>query len=446
MQTRFSEDRLSRDPLLRQAESILRTCVHCGFCTATCPTFVLLGDELDSPRGRIYLLKEMLEQDKPASRGVVTHIDRCLTCLSCVSTCPSGVDYLHLLEQGRAHIERTYERSLADRLMRDLLAAVVPYTGRFRLAMLAGWLAAPVARHLPGRLGALAGLAARRPALRAPTDRARVIPAQGPTRLRVALLRNCVQPALDPEIDAAALRLLRRHGCEVVLAEGQGCCGAVVQHMGREDEARAFARANVRAWAAAAVDRVVLTVSGCGITVKDYGHLLAEDPDLAEDAKAIGDKAVDITELLDEIGLVDPVRAPGLTVAYHAACSLQHGQQVKAAPLRLLETAGFRVVSPADPHLCCGSAGTYAITQPNLSRQLRARKWETLDALRPDVIAAGNIGCLTHLREGRDTPAALSKVPMVHTAQLLDWATGGPPCAGLSRGLSQAAKTHGPAR
>ncbi|MBB4267530.1 glycolate oxidase subunit GlcF [Roseospira visakhapatnamensis] len=428
MQTRFAEDRLARDPLLRQANDILRTCVHCGFCTATCPTFVLLGDELDSPRGRIYLLKDMLERDTPASASVVKHIDRCLTCLSCVTTCPSGVDYMHLLDQGRAHIERTYNRPRGERLVRGILAAVVPHTGRFRLAMLAGWLTAPVARWMPGRLGALAGMATRRPALRAPTDRARVIPAQGPARMRVALMRNCVQPALDPEIDAAAIRLLTRHGCEVVLADGQGCCGAVVQHMGREEAARAFARANVRAWTQAGVDRVVITVSGCGTTVKDYGHMLAGEPDIAAEAQAISAKTVDVTELLSELGLREPVADPGLTVAYHAACSLQHGQQVKTAPKALLEAAGFRVVSPRDPHLCCGSAGTYSITQPGLSRQLRARKLETLGALEADVVAAGNIGCLNHLREGKGAPRGR---PMVHTVQLLDWATGGPRPRGL---------------
>jgi len=431
MQTRFAEDRLARDPLVRQANDILRTCVHCGFCTATCPTFVLLGDELDSPRGRIYLLKDMLERDKPASASVVKHIDRCLTCLSCVTTCPSGVDYMHLLDQGRAHIERTYKRPWGERLVRGMLAAVVPHTGRFRLAMLAGWLTTPVARWMPGRLGALAGMATRRPALRAPTDRARVIPAQGPTRMRVALMRNCVQPALDPEIDAAAIRLLTRHGCEVVLADGQGCCGAVVQHMGREEAARAFARANVRAWTTppgeTPVDRVVITVSGCGTTVKDYGHMLAGEPDIAEDAQAISAKTVDVTELLVELGLRDPVTETGLTVAYHAACSLQHGQQVKTAPKTLLEGAGFHVVVPQEPHLCCGSAGTYSITQPGLSKQLRTRKLGNLGALDADVIAAGNIGCLNHLREGEGTPQA----PMVHTVQLLDWATGGPRPRGL---------------
>ncbi len=427
MQTRFSEDRLARDPLIRQANDILRTCVHCGFCTATCPTFVLLGDELDSPRGRIYLLKDMLERDKPASASVVKHIDRCLTCLSCMTTCPSGVDYMHLLDQGRAHIERTYRCPLGERLLRRLLAAVVPHTGRFRLAMLGGWLTAPVARWMPGRLGALAGMARKRPALRAVTDRARVIPAQGPVRMRVALMRNCVQPALDPEIDAAAIRLLTRHGCEVVLAEGQGCCGAVVQHMGEEDKARAFARANVRTWTTAQVDRVVITVSGCGTTVKDYGHMLADEPDIAAAARAISDKTMDVTELLVDLGLTDPVTKPDLTVAYHAACSLQHGQQVRTAPKQLLEAAGFRVVSPIEPHLCCGSAGTYSITQPGLSRQLRARKLGNLGALEADVIAAGNIGCLNHLREGDGAPAS----PMLHTVQLLDWATGGPKPRGL---------------
>jgi len=424
MQTNFSPERLDADPLIRQANDILRTCVHCGFCTATCPTYVLLGDELDSPRGRIYLLKDMLESGKPASPTVVKHLDRCLTCLSCMTTCPSGVDYMHLIDQGRAHIERTYKRPVMDRMARGILGAVVPYTGRFRLAMLGGWLARPVARWAPGRLGAMAGMARKRPALRSSIDRAKVIPAQGKPRMRVALMRNCVQPALDPEIDAATVRLLTRHGCDIVIAEGQGCCGAAVQHMGQEEAAKNFARANVRAWTAAGVDRVALNVSGCGTAVKDYGHMLADDPNLADDAKAVSDKAVDVSELLVELGLMKPAASPGLTVAYHAACSLQHGQQIKTQPKDLLEAAGFTVVTPTEPHLCCGSAGTYSITQPALSRQLRARKAEALHRLEPDVIASGNIGCLNHLSED-------ITVPLAHTVQLLDWATGGPKPPGM---------------
>ena len=419
MQTNFAPDRLERDHLARQANDILRTCVHCGFCTATCPTYVLLGDELDSPRGRIYLLKDMLEGDKPASRTVVKHIDRCLTCLSCMTTCPSGVDYMHLVDQGRAHIERTYRRPLSDRLLRGLLGAVIPYTDRFRWAMLAGWAARPLAFLAPGKVKGMAKMARKRPAMRSEIDGARVISPDGPVRMRVALMRNCVQPALNPEVDSATLRLLRRHGCQIVIAEGQGCCGAAVQHLGHEEAARAFARANVRAWTAAGVDRVVINVSGCGTTVKDYGHMLADDPEWAEAAKTVGANTRDITELLAEIGLVDPVAEHGLTVGYHAACSLQHGQQVKTTPKDLLQAAGFRVKSPLDAHLCCGAAGTYAITQPDLAAQLRARKTETLEALAPDVIASGNIGCMTHLEPG-------TAVPVVHTVQLLDWATGGP--------------------
>jgi glycolate oxidase iron-sulfur subunit len=419
MQTNFSPDRLEADRLVRQANDILRTCVHCGFCTATCPTYVLLGDELDSPRGRIYLLKDMLENDKPPSPKVVTHIDRCLTCLSCMTTCPSGVDYMHLVDQGRAHIERTYKRPLMDRIVRRILGTVVPHTGRFRLAMLGGWLTRPVARWMPGRLGAMAGMARKRPALRSSIDRPQTLAARGQKRMRVALMRNCVQPALDPEIDAATVRLLTRLGCEIVIADGQGCCGAAVQHMGQEEAARAFARANVTAWTAAGVDRVVVNVSGCGTTVKDYGHMLADDPAFSADAEAISRKAVDVSELLAELGPFEPVTVRRMIVAYHAACSLQHGQQIKTQPKELLEAAGYRVVTPAEPHLCCGSAGTYSITQPELSKQLRARKVENLHRLEADVIASGNIGCLNHL-------SAETGVPLVHTVQLLDWATGGP--------------------
>ncbi|KAA5604954.1 glycolate oxidase subunit GlcF [Roseospira marina] len=430
MQTNFAPDRLDTDRLIREANDILRTCVHCGFCTATCPTYVLLGDELDSPRGRIYLLKDMLENDRPASPTVVKHIDRCLSCLSCITTCPSGVDYMHLVDQGRGHIERTYRRPLVDRTVRRLLASLIPNTGRFRWAMLAGWLASPLAPLVPGRLGAMARMAGKRPALRSTIDRPRVFPARGEPRLRVALMRNCVQPALDPEIDAATVRLLTRHGCEVVIAEGQGCCGGAVQHLGQTDAAKAYARANVRAWTAAGVDRIVINVSGCGTTVKDYGHMLADEPDIAADAAAISAKAVDVTEVLAELDLRETAAPPDLVrelvVAYHSACSLQHGQQIKTLPKELLEAAGYHVVTPVDPHLCCGSAGTYAITQPDLSRQLRTRKAETLARLEPDVIVAGNVGCLNHL-------SAETETPLVHTVQLLDWATGGPKPPELSR-------------
>lgn len=448
MQTSFSPERLAADPTLRDIDAILRTCVHCGFCTATCPTSVLLGNELDSPRGRIYLLKDLLESGRPASAEVVTHIDRCLTCQSCMTTCPSGVDYVHLLERGRARIEETHRRAWSDRLIRDLLAALIPYRGRFRLAMALGWMARPLARLIVGplarvrllaRIRALMEQARRpphgrsaleRPTIHPPTARPQPgSPDRTHRRARVILHIGCVQPALMPQIDAATLRLLTRLGVEVVVPQGQGCCGAAVLHLGKEDQARALARANIAAWwaerEARGLDAILSTASGCGATVKDYGHLLRDDPDWADKAAMIAGLTCDISEYLDRLGPLEPLFEPGLVVAYHAACSLQHGQRIREAPKALLRQTGYVVKEPTDGHLCCGSAGTYAVLEPELSAALRARKIATLEATAPAVIAGGNIGCLTHL-------AAATRLPVVHTVELLDWATGGPRPAALA--------------
>ena len=418
MQTNFTQDQLA-DPGLARANEILRACVHCGFCTATCPSYQVLGDELDSPRGRIYLIKEMLETGRPADAETVRHIDRCLSCLACMTTCPSGVHYMHLIDHARAHVEKTYRRPLLERLLRFALAKIVPYPGRFRLAMRGARLARPVARLLPdARLKAMVAMAP--PVLPKPSesDRPQVFAAIGERRHRVALQIGCAQRALDPDINDATIRLLRRLGCEVVIPKNLGCCGALSHHMGRASESHAQAARNIRAYLAAGpLDAVIINTSGCGTTVKDYGHMFRTGP-LAAEAAEVAGLALDISEFLQQIGL--PEGAPkGLRVAYHAACSLQHGQQVKTAPKDLLKRVGFEVVEPADSHLCCGSAGTYNLLQPEISAELKARKVATLEARRPQVIAAGNIGCMIQIGSG-------TAVPVVHTVELLDWATGGP--------------------
>ncbi len=421
MRTDFTPEQL-RDPALARANRILRACVHCGFCTATCPTYQVLGDELDSPRGRIYLIKDMLESGRPADARTVTHIDRCLGCLACMTTCPSGVDYMHLIDQARVHVERTWRRPWRDRALRWLLARVIPYPGRFRLALLGAKLARPFARLLPdARLRAMIAMAPKRVPPVSRNDDAQVFPAQGVLRMRVALLTGCAQKALDTDINDATIRLLRRLGCEVVVARGMGCCGALAHHMGRAEESHAQAARNIAAWMAekrgGGLDAIVINTSGCGTTVKDYGHMF-QDGALAAEAAEVAALALDVSELLARLGL--PEGAPkGLRVAYHAACSLQHGQQVKAAPKDLLRRAGFEVVEPADSHLCCGSAGTYNLLQPALSAELRRRKVATLEAKAPQVIAAGNLGCMMQIGAG-------TAVPVVHTVELLDWATGGP--------------------
>lgn len=421
MQTHFTEAQLA-DPGLKRANEILRACVHCGFCTATCPSYQVLGDELDSPRGRIYLIKEMLESGRPADEKTVRHIDRCLSCLACMTTCPSGVHYMHLIDHARVHVEKTWRRPLPDRLLRWVLAKVLPYPGRFRLALLGAKMARPFARLLPdARLRAMVAMAPRVVPPVSRNDDPQTFPATGQRRWRVALMTGCAQKALNTDINDATIRLLRRLGCEVVVPRGMGCCGALTHHMGREDEAHGFAAANIRAFLAekqaGGLDFIVINTSGCGTTVKDYGHMFRNDP-LAAEAAEVAGMAKDISEVLVRIGL--PEGAPkGLRVAYHAACSLQHGQQVKTAPKDLLKRAGFEVVEPADSHLCCGSAGTYNLLQPEISAELKRRKVATLEAKAPQVIAAGNIGCMMQIGSG-------TGVPVVHTVELLDWATGGP--------------------
>jgi len=425
MQTSFSLTRLA-DPQLAESERILRACVHCGFCTATCPTYVLLGDELDSPRGRIYLIKEMLEQDKPATRDVVRHIDRCLSCLACMTTCPSGVHYMHLVDHGREYIEKTYKRPLADRAIRALLARVLTDPALFRLAVVAGKLARPLAPLLRAigmkRMAAMVRLTPRtRPA--PPAERAKVFSPPGRRRGRVALLAGCINPVLAPSTNEAAIRLLNRHGIEVVVAENEGCCGSLTHHMGREEEALASARNNIDAWIAevegAGLDAILITVSGCGTTVKDYGFMLRGDSAYAGKAAQVSDLAKDVSEYLATLELMPAGAVSGLTVAYHAACSLQHGQKVMHEPKELLCKSGFIVKDVAEGHLCCGSAGTYNILQPDLADRLRDRKVANIERLQPDVIAAGNIGCITQIAAG-------TAIPVVHTVELIDWATGGP--------------------
>jgi glycolate oxidase iron-sulfur subunit len=430
MQTTFTADQL-KNPATARSNDILRSCVHCGFCTATCPTYQVLGDELDSPRGRIYLIKDMLEQGRPADERTVRHIDRCLSCLACMTTCPSGVHYMHLVDHAREYIEQTYRRPLSDRVLRWVLAKVLPHPTRFRLALLGAKIGRPFAFLMPdARLKAMLAMAPRQIPPVSRNDDPQVFPAEGPRRMRVALMTGCAQKALNTNINDATIRLLRRLGCEVVIARGQGCCGALTHHMGKAAEAHATAARSIAAFMAevraGGLDAVVVNTSGCGTTIKDYGHMFRTDP-LAADAATVAGLAVDVSELLVRLGL--PQGAPkGLRVAYHAACSLQHGQQVKSAPKDLLKRAGFEVVEPADSHLCCGSAGTYNLMQPEISGQLKARKVTTLEAKAPDVIAAGNIGCMMQIGSG-------TAIPVVHTVELLDWATGGPqPRALLSMG------------
>ena len=426
MQTNFSLAQLA-DPHVAEAESILRKCVHCGFCTATCPTYVTLGNELDSPRGRIYLIKDMLENDRPADKQVATHIDRCLSCLSCMTTCPSGVNYMHLVDHARVHIEKTYKRPLMDRLIRATLARVLPYPARFRAALKLARIGRPFAGLFdavkPLRpLAAMLRLAPAAVPAPSPVSQPATHSASGVKRGRVATLTGCAQSVLEPGINEATVSLLTRIGVEVVVPQGEGCCGALVHHMGREEEALASARRNVDVWTreieAGGFDAIIITASGCGTTIKDYGFMLRLDPAYAEKAERVSSLAKDVTEYLATIELPEPVIEPGLVVAYHSACSMQHGQKVIRQPKELLAKAGFVVKEPAEGHLCCGSAGTYNILQPEISAQLKARKVRNIEATGAALVATGNIGCITQI-------ASAASMPVVHTVRLLDWAYGG---------------------
>ena len=421
MQTTFTPQQLE-NPGTQRANEILRACVHCGFCTATCPTYQVLGDELDSPRGRIYLIKDMLENERVPDATTVKHIDRCLSCLACMTTCPSGVHYMHLVDHARAYIEQHYKRPLTDRMLRWVLSRILPHPNRFRLALAAAKLGRQFKRLMPdARLRAMLDLAPATIPPVSPNDTPQVFPAENQRLKRVALMTGCAQKALNTDINDATIRLLTRLGIEVVVADGAGCCGALTHHMGREDDSHRSAAANIRAWMAEVngdgLDAIVINTSGCGTTVKDYGHMFRNDP-LAGDAAKVSALSMDVSELLSQLDI--PQQADkDLRVAYHAACSLQHGQQIKAAPKNLLKRAGFTVLEPKDPHLCCGSAGTYNIMQPEISGQLRERKVATLEAVQPDFISAGNIGCMMQIGSATD-------VPIVHTVELLDWALGGP--------------------
>ncbi|WAX94972.1 glycolate oxidase subunit GlcF [Aminobacter sp. NyZ550] len=432
MQTNFTAAQLA-DPHVQESEKILRKCVHCGFCTATCPTYVTLGNELDSPRGRIYLIKDMLENGRAADKEIVTHIDRCLSCLACMTTCPSGVNYMHLVDHARAHIEKTYRRPLANRLTRSLLAFVLPHRGRFRAALRLAKLGRPFA-------GAFDKVAALKPV----AAMLRLAPAAVPAtsalekpgvhapkttrRGRVAILTGCAQPVLEPGINEATVSLLNRLGIEVVVPRGEGCCGALVHHMGREQAALDQARQNVDAWTReienGGLDAIVITASGCGTTIKDYGFMLRLDPAYADKAARVSALAKDVTEYLVTLDLPEPARKPGLTVAYHSACSMQHGQKITRQPKDLLARAGFVVKEPREGHLCCGSAGTYNIMQPEISAKLRERKVRNIEATGAALVATGNIGCITQI-------ASAASMPVVHTVKLLDWAYGGEKPAGL---------------
>jgi glycolate oxidase iron-sulfur subunit len=422
MEHGFTDAQLA-DPEMAEAGRILTACVHYGFCTNTCPTYVLTRDENESPRGRIDLIKAMLNQGGAPDPKTVRHIDSCLSCLSCMTTCAVKVDYVHLIDLARAHVERHYRRPLPERLLRRFLALVLPRPGLFATLLRLGALLRPAAALLPRRWAHLVDFIPKGTMAAAAPLAPSVHPAEGRTQHCVALLAGCAQQALAPNINEATLRFLTRHGCNVVVAEGAGCCGALTLHMGFDTPARDAARRNVAAWqraqAQAPLDAVLVNASGCGTTVKDYGHLLAGDPVFAESARTIAGLAKDISEFASALPWMPVSGDWGYRVAYHDPCSMRHGQKVIEPPREILRRIGLDVVDVPEAHFCCGSAGTYNLLQPAMAQSLGERKAAHIESTQPDFVVTGNIGCMTQI--GRYT-----KLPIVHTIELLDWATGGP--------------------
>ncbi|CAG4889412.1 glycolate oxidase subunit GlcF [Paraburkholderia gardini] len=403
MQTNLA-DFIRNTPDGDEADSILRKCVHCGFCTATCPTYQLLGDELDGPRGRIYLIKQMVE-GAPVTRSTQMHLDRCLTCRNCESTCPSGVQYGRLVEIGRKVVEEHVRRPPGQRLLRRILASFLPNSALFTPAMRLGQHVRPL---LPKKLRDK--VPARQPLLEWPT-------AQHPRKM--LMLAGCVQPSMMPNVNIATARVLDALGVETIVAPEAGCCGAIRLHLGYNDEALDDIRANIDAWwphVEAGAEAIVMNASGCGATVREYAHLLRGDPAYADKARRIVELTRDICEILPDFeeSLAALARRRAVhTVAFHPPCTLQHGQQVRGRVEHLLTALGIEVRLPADSHLCCGSAGTYSLTQPTLSYTLRNQKLERLRALEPQLIVSANVGCIAHLQSG-------TSIPVKHWIELVE--------------------------
>lgn len=423
MRTNFTPTQLT-NPHVVEAEKNLRVCVHCGICTATCPTYVLLGDERDGPRGRIVMIQNMLEAGIAPSAETVLHVDRCLSCLACRTACPSGVDYARLIDEARVHIQTTYRRPFGDKMLRWFIATLMTRPTLVRAGLFAARLAAPFAFLLPGRLALMTAMGAHAKLQPAAILQRSILP----NAKRIALMPGCVQPALAPQIDQAVARCLARRGFELVPLEGAGCCGSLVQHLGRSEDAKRWARRAIEAFEHAggpqAFDGILITATGCSAHLKDLQNLFLDEPTWLPRARAFAQAARDFLDLASSSQGAAPRR---LRVAWQAPCSLQNGLRLAANGEALLAAAGFDVQTIPEGHLCCGSAGSYSILQPEISGRLRARKLGNIATLHADVIATANIGCLNHLA-GSDAP------PVVHLAELLDWAEGGPEPLALAGG------------
>ena len=426
METKFSELQL-KDQDNKSSEKILRKCVHCGFCNATCPTYNLLGDELDGPRGRIYLIKDMLEKNKPANAKIVKHIDRCLSCYSCMTTCPSGVNYMHLIDHGRDHVEKTYERPFSERFIRNFLSKTLSKSINFQIVAILTRLIKPFSFIFPKRIKEMINLMPLTfpkkilPKMRVYTTNKKKAVA------RVALLTGCVQKVISPQINESTIRLLNRHGIEVVVSKGIDCCGSLNHHLGKRNLAEKTFKNNISIWydeyIKNGLDAIISNTSGCGTTLKDYGYIFRADADFKKKAKKISELTKDISEYLDENVKLNFISSEESNkeykIAYHSACSMQHGQKIHDVPINLIKKTGNQVADIPDGHICCGSAGTYNLLQNEIAEKLLENKISNIKKINPQFIATGNIGCITQIAKG-------TKIPILHTVEIIDWYTGGP--------------------
>ena len=424
MQTSFTEKQLENKEN-RTSETILRKCVHCGICNATCPTYGINGDELEGPRGRIYLIKDMLENNKPANKKIAQHIDSCLSCYSCMTTCPSGVNYMHLIDHGRNYVEETYKRPLIERTFRNILSFVLPRPKVFlTLAILTKFIK-PFSFLMPKFLrNSLSLMPNKIPSKTIKTQKI-YSPHSGKKISRVALLTGCVQRVISPEINEATIRLLNRHNVEVVVMPDIECCGSLNHHLGKKEKAEKCFVRNIKSWHSEyltnGLGAIISNTSGCGTTLKDYGHIFRNDKELKKQAKKISELTKDITEYLDEnLKLnIKKNKEKKYKIAYHSACSMQHGQRIHDQPKQLISKTGNEVLDIPEGHLCCGSAGTYNILHQKMAKSLLKNKVSNIEKIEPDFISTGNIGCMTQISTG-------TRIPIIHTVELLDWFTGGP--------------------
>ncbi len=427
METHFSKNQL-KDEQNKSSEKNFRKCVHCGFCNTTCPTYKLLGNELDGPRGRIYLIKDMLENNKPANEKIVKHIDRCLSCYSCMTTCPSGVNYMHLVDHGRSHIEKTFKRNFKDRLIRNFLSVTLSKAINFKIILILTRFIRPFRFILPKKIKNIINLmpstfpkkTLSRMNIYPPYKRKKPV-------ARVALLTGCVQKVISPQINEATIRLLNRHGIEVIVPKGIDCCGSLNYHLGKSDLAKENFKKNISIWYEEylknGLDAVISNTSGCGTTLKDYGFIFKSDKDFKKKAKKISELTKDISEYLDENVklnfLKDMKNIKGYKIAYHSACSMQHAQKIHSIPINLIKKTGNEVFDIPDGHLCCGSAGTYNLLQSDIAKNLLKEKIQNIEKIKPQIISTGNIGCITQI-------ASSTSIPILHTVEIIDWYTGGP--------------------